>query len=161
MSNQQVQVNYMAKKQDIIIALIIFGSVAVFVLFLAIFVISLSSSSDLAISSPGNKVGLIELNGVITTPRNIVKQFKDFSKDENIKAIVFRIDSPGGGVAASQEIFEMVRRVSDKGLPVVASMGTVAASAADPVKAAVPNTAFLVFVDFGSGIVLKRDPRCC
>jgi protease-4 len=68
------------------------------------------------------------LDGVITSARPIVSQFKRYHKDKSIKAIVFRINSPGGGIAASQEIYEHVRRVRDSGKPVVASMGSVAAS---------------------------------
>jgi protease IV len=57
-----------------------------------------------------------------------VRQLTKYGDDTTIKAIVLRIDSPGGGVASSQEIYEEVRRVRSGGKLVVASMGSVAAS---------------------------------
>jgi len=80
------------------------------------------------ITGPGDKVALIELKGLIYDSRDIVRQFEKYRKDRSVKAIVFRIDSPGGLVAASQEIYEEVRRVRDSGKFTVASMGGVAAS---------------------------------
>lgn len=76
----------------------------------------------------GKAVGLIELEGVISDPDPIVKQIKDFREDRDIAAIVLRIDSPGGLVAPSQEIYEAVKKVRKEGKPVVCSMGAVAAS---------------------------------
>lgn len=116
----------MAKKQDKIIVLFIF---ALFMLSLIILFFMMSSMSDDGqLSGSGEKVGIVELSGVIMSSRAIVKQFESFRKDDAVKAIVFRIDSPGGGIAASQEIFEHVRRVRESGKPVIASMGSVAAS---------------------------------
>lgn len=75
----------------------------------------------------GEKVGVIEITGVITSSREILEQLKRFREDEDIKAIVIRVDSPGGVVGPSQEIFrEVVRTTSTK--KVIASMGAVAAS---------------------------------
>ena len=74
------------------------------------------------------KIALIELKGVILTSEDVVGQFKKFREDRSIKGILFRVDSPGGGVAASQEIYEEVRKTRDAGKPVVVSMGSVAAS---------------------------------
>ncbi len=75
----------------------------------------------------GDKVGVVEVKGIITNARSVVKQLKEFRKDESVKAIVLRIDSPGGGVAPSQEIYnEVAKTVLIK--KVVASMGSVAAS---------------------------------
>lgn len=81
-----------------------------------------------SLKSRGDKVAVVELLGPIYGSRRIVHELKQFSRHESVKAMVFRIDSPGGGVAASQEIYESVRRVREKGIPVVASLGTVAAS---------------------------------
>ncbi len=88
----------------------------------------LGRSGEMTISSGGSRVAIIELNGIITSSDKIVQQFKKFQKDGSVKSIVFRINSPGGGIAASQEIYEHVKRVRDSGKPVVASMGSVAAS---------------------------------
>ncbi len=74
-----------------------------------------------------DKVGVIELLGPITDTTEIVRQLRDFEKRSDLEAIVVRIDSPGGAVAPSQEVYDAMRRAS-KEKPVVASMGSVAAS---------------------------------
>ncbi|MDZ7722126.1 MAG: signal peptide peptidase SppA [candidate division KSB1 bacterium] len=81
-----------------------------------------------SISASGPRIGVIKLDGVIISSHSIVDQFKRMNDAKNIKAIVFRINSPGGGIAASQEILDFVRAVRDSGKPVVASMASVAAS---------------------------------
>jgi protease-4 len=73
------------------------------------------------------QVGLIEVTGVITDATPVIEDLKRFRKDDDIKAIVVRVDSPGGGVGPSQEIYREIRKtVGEK--KVVASMGSVAAS---------------------------------
>jgi protease IV len=116
----------MAKKQDKIIALFIFS---LFMLSLIIlFFMVRGINDDVQLAGGSEKVGIVELDGVITSSRAVVKQLEGFRKDDDVKAVVFRVDSPGGGIAASQEIFEHVRRVRESGKPVIASMGSVAAS---------------------------------
>ncbi|MBN2621010.1 signal peptide peptidase SppA [candidate division WOR-3 bacterium] len=75
----------------------------------------------------GGQVGVIEIYNVITTSKFVVENIKTFSGDPSIKAILVRVDSPGGGVAASQEIYEELRRAKET-KKVVVSMGAVAAS---------------------------------
>ncbi|MGA2400120.1 MAG: signal peptide peptidase SppA [Syntrophobacteraceae bacterium] len=83
--------------------------------------------SDVDFSVKGNRVGVIEIKGTILSSQDTLKQIKDFRKDSSIKAIVLRVDSPGGAVGPSQEIYREIRRtVQTK--PVVASLGSVAAS---------------------------------
>lgn len=77
--------------------------------------------------SRAGKVGVVELKGLIATPEEAIKQLTSFRENRNIAAIVLRIESPGGAVGASQEIFEEVKRTRQV-KPVVASMGSVAAS---------------------------------
>jgi protease IV len=79
---------------------------------------------------PGeDRVGLIRVEGVILDAKDTVADLKRFGDSSSIKAIVLRIDSPGGGVVPSQEIHDAVQRVRNKqNKTVVASMGTVAAS---------------------------------
>ncbi len=76
----------------------------------------------------GDKVAIVELSGEIVSSETVVKELKKFREDHSVKAIVLRIESPGGGVAASQEIYEEVKKTRDHGKPVVVSMGSVAAS---------------------------------
>ncbi|HEY5975765.1 MAG TPA: signal peptide peptidase SppA [Geobacteraceae bacterium] len=77
--------------------------------------------------SVGSGIGLVEVKGLIIDPQETVKQLTDFRKDDNIKAVVLRIDSPGGVVGPSQEIQQAVKKLSQK-KKVVVSMGSVAAS---------------------------------
>jgi len=75
----------------------------------------------------GEKVGVIEINGIITEAKNTIHNLKRFREDDSIKAIVVRINSPGGAVGPSQEIYRELRKTSST-KKVVASMGTIAAS---------------------------------
>ena len=82
---------------------------------------------DDLLKSGGEKVGIVELTGNITSSRDIIHSIKRFRENSSIKAIVIRIDSPGGAVGPAQEIFREIRKtVNTK--KVIASMGTVAAS---------------------------------
>jgi len=74
-----------------------------------------------------DKVGVIEVNGLITKSLPTLKNLHKFQEEEHIKAIVIRIDSPGGAVGPSQEIMREIEKVRKK-KKVVASCGTVAAS---------------------------------
>ncbi|MBN1560957.1 signal peptide peptidase SppA [candidate division KSB1 bacterium] len=118
----------MAKKQDKIVGLFILAAFVIFFGIIILMFLSLASTSSVELGGAGDKVAVVELNGIIFSSRDLVEQLQRYQKDKSIKAIVVRINSPGGGVAASQEIYEQVRRVRDSGKPVVASMGSVAAS---------------------------------
>ncbi|HIJ78382.1 MAG: signal peptide peptidase SppA [Desulfobulbaceae bacterium] len=72
-------------------------------------------------------VGIVEVKGVIVEPEEVIANLIAFREDAKVKAIVLRVDSPGGTVGASQEIYDEVRR-TNKVKPVVASLSSVAAS---------------------------------
>ncbi|MEI8346215.1 MAG: signal peptide peptidase SppA [Pseudomonadota bacterium] len=72
-------------------------------------------------------IGVVEIRGVIMDAKAVVEKLETAAEDKNIKAIFVRIDSPGGAVAPSQEIYQEILRV-DKIKPVYSSMGSVAAS---------------------------------
>ncbi len=75
------------------------------------------------------RVALIRIEGVIHDAQATIGELKQYSENPLVKAIVLRIDSPGGGVVPSQEIHDAVKRVKSKSnKAVIASMGTVAAS---------------------------------
>lgn len=74
-----------------------------------------------------NAIGIIELKGVIASPEKTMRHLVNFVENDRIKAVVVRIDSPGGTVGASQELFRQIQ-ITNKTKPVVASMGSVAAS---------------------------------
>ena len=75
----------------------------------------------------GDKVGVVDIKGLITEPEATIKVLRDFRYNQKIKAVVIRINSPGGAVGASQELYEEILRL-DQEKPVVASLATVAAS---------------------------------
>jgi protease-4 len=75
----------------------------------------------------GEKVGVIEIIGGIVDSKDTIHNLKRFREDDSVKAIVVRIDSPGGGVGPSQEIFREIRKTSES-KKVIASLGGVAAS---------------------------------
>ncbi len=74
-----------------------------------------------------DKIGIVDIKGVITTPEKVLDAMKQFRENNQVKAVVLRIDSPGGAVGASQEIFQEARRL-DHLKPVIASLGNTAAS---------------------------------
>jgi protease-4 len=75
----------------------------------------------------GEKVALIRVTGMIIDSTDVIDELKEYAKDSSVKAIVLRVDSPGGAVAPSQEIYEEVRKIKEH-KKVVVSMGSVAAS---------------------------------
>jgi protease-4 len=75
----------------------------------------------------GEGVGVVEVKGMITESKDTIKQLRDFEENEKIKAVVLRIDSPGGVVGPTQEIYEEIGKLTAK-KKVVVSMGSVAAS---------------------------------
>ncbi len=91
------------------------------------------------------KVAVLKIEGVIISPDAYAKSLREIERNGSFKALVVRVDSPGGSVAASQEIHSLVKRIGGK-IPVVASMGNIAASGgyyiacAAPVIVASPGT---------------------
>ena len=75
----------------------------------------------------GDKIGVVDIKGLISEPEATIKALRDFRYNQKIKAVVIRINSPGGAVGASQELYEEIQRLDQK-KPVVASLATVAAS---------------------------------
>ena len=87
--------------------------------------ISRGSNTDIFATKDG--VGIIELKGLIVSSEPILRHLTELRNNPNVKSIVLRIESPGGAVGASQEIFTEVKRTSAI-KPVVASMGSLGAS---------------------------------
>jgi protease IV len=102
---------------------------------LGLFVVSLFAVMALISDGDGLKTGdriaVIPVEGVIGdgTAKTVNRYLKQYGEDSRIKAILLRVDSPGGGVSASEEIYREVKRVKDeKKKKVVVSMASVAAS---------------------------------
>jgi protease-4 len=87
--------------------------------------ISHDSQADIFSSKEG--VGIVELKGLIVSSEQTLKHLTEFRHDPNVKSVVLRIDSPGGSVGASQEIYKEVMRTNEV-KPVIASMGSMGAS---------------------------------
>ncbi len=86
-----------------------------------------SQTRDTDLFGTKEAIGVVSLKGVITSSEDFLVQLGEFTRSSVVKAIVVRIDSPGGAVGASQEIFREIKRASAV-KPVVASMGSIAAS---------------------------------
>lgn len=104
------------------------GCAVVALVFVAFFVLIgvISRMDDWSFKS-GDKVAVLPVTGLIADSESTIDQLKKFAKDDSVKAIVLRINSPGGGVGPSQEIYEEVKKLKGKKI-VVASMGALAAS---------------------------------
>ena len=79
------------------------------------------------ISLSNDKIAVISIEGVLTSSEDTIRQFKQYEEDEDVKALVLRIDSPGGTVVAAQEIYAEIRKLREHKV-VLTSMGNVAAS---------------------------------
>jgi protease-4 len=117
-----------AKKSDVVIGVIIIVSFLFFSLIVLFAFMGISGEGDLSLAGMGKKVAIIDLHGTITNSADIIRQLKKYAKDSSVPAIVLDIDSPGGGVAPSQEIYEEMKKAKENGKRIVASMGSVGAS---------------------------------
>ena len=115
----------MAKKSDWIIGGVILLSMVI-LFFIFISLLFISPEGDFMTSQ--DKVACVELYGPILNSKDIVSQLKKYRKNKSINAVVLRIESPGGTIGASQEIYEEVKKIRESGKIIVASLGNVAAS---------------------------------
>ncbi len=118
----------MAKRRDLIIGAIILFAFIGFVFFSVIALIGLGEQSTFNLPSLGKRIAIVDVTGTIYSAKDVVRQIKKYTKDNSVPAIVLRVDSPGGGVAASQEIYSQLKKSRDEGEVIVVSMGAVAAS---------------------------------
>lgn len=120
----------------IVIAMMLLGGTLLMIVAIG----ALAADTDAPFGSFGERVGVITISGVITSAgtetlfggrvggvRATMRQLRRAAEDDSIKAVVLRINSPGGSPAASQEVYREVARLAEK-KPVVVSMGDVAAS---------------------------------
>ncbi len=110
------------------LAILVIGSIVAVVILIA-----LSTGASLFLGEApvvsSDKVALIKIEGVILDSTDVIEQLKKYGKNSSVKAIILRIDSPGGAVVPSQEIYEEVRKLKARtNQKIITSMGTVAAS---------------------------------
>jgi protease-4 len=113
------------KKHPLIVGLIVLAGLAV------LFFVATYSSTVMQYGGGllDNRIALIKIEGVILDSTETIEELQRYKDSSGIKAIILRINSPGGGVVPSQEIYEEVRKIREEGKKtVVVSMGTVAAS---------------------------------
>ena len=125
MRPEKDRVNRVMDKKGIYTILIIFGGLFFFFIGFVILVFAVMHGDEFGRGE--NRIGVVEINGSIMESKKINKDIKAFVDDDSIKGILIRIDSPGGAVAPSQEIYTMVLRAAKK-KKVVVSMGGLAAS---------------------------------
>jgi protease-4 len=117
----------MGKQQEnlwLVIALLGAGFVMLFAFMFVILLAFLGVEADFG---KGEGIGVVEITGVIEDSKDALKQLADFEQDDSVKGVLVRVDSPGGAVGPSQEIYHQILKLRTK-KPVVVSMGSVAAS---------------------------------
>ncbi len=140
----------MAERRSRVWLWLLFGGGAFLLFVVAVFTLvylSFGGGDEEAFGGFGDKIAVVDLDGVILSPKQIVSQLKKFADDDSIKAIIIHVNSPGGGVAASEEIYREVKRIHDaKKKRIVASIESVGASGAYYVASATDK----IYADKGS-----------
>ncbi|MBS4027801.1 MAG: signal peptide peptidase SppA [Ignavibacteriales bacterium] len=106
-----------------VLAFFVLGAVTLF----SVVFINLDTGTEEEVVGSGQKIAVVEVFGPIYSSEDIVRQLKKYRDNSTIKAILVHVNSPGGGVAASQEIYESIKRTDEK-KPVIVSFSSVAAS---------------------------------
>src|SRR5579864_1280027 len=130
---------------------ILIGGGAFFLFVLAVFTLVYltlhAGGTEAGFGGFGDRIGVVDLDGVILSPQPVVSELKKFGDDSSIKAIILHVNSPGGGVAASEEIYREVKRIrTEKKKRIVVSIETVGASGAFYVSSASDK----IYADQGS-----------
>lgn len=114
------------------------GLVGVLIFFFVVILMCAGAVATLVTSGSmvENGIGVVEVKGEIESAEDVIKTVQQFEEDPQIKAMVVRIDSPGGSVSASQEMVEAIQSITK---PVVISMGDMAASGGYYVACAGPK----------------------
>ena len=141
----------MAERRSHTLLWILIGGGAFFLFVLAVFSLVYltlhANTNEAGFGGFGDRIGVVDLEGLILSPQPVVWQLKKFADDSSIKAIILHVNSPGGGVAASEEIYREVKRLRDeKHKRIVASISTVGASGAYYVASATNK----IYADNGS-----------
>jgi protease-4 len=142
----------MSERRSRTLLWILIGGGAFFLFVLAVFTLvyltmHAGTTDSGGLGSFGDRIGVVDLDGVILSPQPVVGQLKKFGDDSSIKAIILHVNSPGGGVAASEEIYREVKRIrTEKKKKVVVSIETVGASGAFYVASACDK----IYADQGS-----------
>lgn len=126
------------KKNPVLIVLLtaaVLGGIFFVVLFLTSSLSSRRTAAALSVIGT-DRVAMVKIEGILISSEHVVEELNDYADDSSVKAIVIRIDSPGGGVVVSQEIYNAVKNAKKEGKKIIVSMGSVAASGGYYVAAA-------------------------
>jgi protease-4 len=116
------------KRRRVLIGLGVIAALLIF-FFILLFLIGHYSGGKTNRFAFGDKIAIVEVKGVITQSSGVIEEIQQYLSDDGVKAIILRVDSPGGGVGPSQEIYREIMRIkSNSKRKVVTSMGSVAAS---------------------------------
>jgi protease IV len=131
----------MSERRSHTLLWVLIGGGAFFIFVLAVFSLVYltlhAGGNESSFGGFGDRIGVVDLDGVILSPEPVVEELKKFNDDSSIKAIILHVNSPGGGVAASEEIYREVKRIRDeKKKRIVVSIETVGASGAYYVSSA-------------------------
>ncbi len=118
----------MAKRSDVVIAVIIVVSFVIISVLTLLAFMGISQEGSGLFTGLGERVAIVDVHGVISNSSEVTRQLRKYAEDGSIPAVVVHVDSPGGGAAASQEIYEEMNKLREAGKKVVVSMGSVAAS---------------------------------
>ena len=143
----------MSKKTVMIAAAVLFSVAILFALSVRIAATIIGTENSHVTSRDG--VGLVEVKGMILDSKETIRQLRYFLKKDSIKAVVLRVDSPGGIVAPSQEIYAEVKKFAAR-KKIIVSMGSLAASGGYYISA--PAT--MIYANPGTitasiGVILK------
>jgi len=126
------------KKNPVLIVLLtaaVLGVIFFVVLFLTSSLSGRKTAAALSVIE-ADRVAMVKIEGLLISSEHVVEELNDYADDPSVKAIVIRIDSPGGGVVVSQEIYNAVKNAKKEGKKIIVSMGSVAASGGYYVAAA-------------------------
>jgi len=116
------------KRKRILIGLGVIAALLVF-FFAVLFLIGRYTGGRSSRFAFGDKIAIVEVKGVISQSSGVIEDLQQYLADDGVKAIILRVDSPGGGVGPAQEIYREIMRIrSTSQKKVVTSMGSVAAS---------------------------------
>ncbi|HEX6087176.1 MAG TPA: signal peptide peptidase SppA [Thermoanaerobaculia bacterium] len=96
--------------------------------FFLLALIAMTGDTDPEFSFAAEKVAIVPIEGEILDARETLELLHKYARNDTVKAVVVRINSPGGAIAPSQEIYSAIRKIREDGKPVIASLDSVAAS---------------------------------
>ncbi len=112
-------------RRDMILGLVLMAFIAC-VFFLSVIIVVSGGAGDL--SGSGERIAIVEIEGAIMSPNRAVERLEKIIRNDHMPAVVIRLNTPGGGISATQEIYETILKARERGKTVIASMGSVAAS---------------------------------